>query len=160
MSPIVKAGVVLAVLVAVAMFVNGFAGLYKDPSLGWTFPVAATLIEIGMLIWALRQTAREGRGYGGQVGAGSMVALIGGALIIPVSFIWGAMFPDWATVAESAMADSLADRGQSEEQITRMIQATAWMRTSLFNAIFGCLASIVTGIVASLIIAAFVRKKD
>ena len=160
MSPIVKAGVVLAVAVAVLMFVNGFAGLYRNPSTGWTFPVGATLIEIGVLIWALRQTAREGRGYGGQVGAGLMIAAIGGALMIPISLIWGAMFSDWAQVGEAAMADSLADRGMSEEQIAQYVQSTAFMRTGLFNAIFGFVASVVTGLVASLIIAAFVRKKD
>ena len=159
MSPIVKAGVVLAVAVAVLLFVTGFAGLYKNPSTGWVFPVGATLIEIGVLIWGLRQTARERR-YGGQVAAGLMIAAIGGVLIIPASLIWSAVFPDWAQVGEAAMADSLADRGMSEEQIAQMIQSTAFMRTGVVNALFGCVMSILTGLVASLIIAAFVRKKD
>jgi len=35
MRTTVKAGVVLAVAAAVLMFVNGFAGWYKNPSLGW-----------------------------------------------------------------------------------------------------------------------------
>ena len=48
----------------------------------------------------------------------------------------------------------------SEEQITQMIQSTAFMRTGLSNGIFGFLATVITGLVASLIIAAFVRKKD
>ena len=82
MRTTVKAGVVLAVAAAVLMFVIGFAGWYKNPSLGWVFPVGATLIEIAVLIWALRQTARDGRGYGGQVGTGVLIAVIGGALII------------------------------------------------------------------------------
>jgi hypothetical protein len=160
MRTTVKAGVVLAVAVAVLMFVNGFAGVYKNPSLGWVFPVFATLIEIGVLIWALRQTAREGRGYGAQVGAGVLIAVIGGALIIPIAMIWAAMFPDWAQFAEAAMADGWADSGMSEEQIQQMIQSTKFMRTGLANGIFGFLATVVTGLVASLIIAAFVRKKD
>ena len=160
MRTTVKAGVVLAVAAAVLMFVIGFAGWYKNPSLGWVFPVGATLIEIAVLIWALRQTARDGRGYGGQVGAGVLIAVIGGALIIPISMIWAAMFPDWVQFAEAAMADGLAERGMSEEQITQMIQSTAFMRTGLSNGIFGFLATVITGLVASLIIAAFVRKKD
>jgi hypothetical protein len=142
------------------MFVNGFAGLYRNPSLGWVFPVFATLIEIGVLIWGLRQTASAGRGYGAQVGAGVAIAAIGGALLIPVQLVWSAVFSDWVQVAEAAMADGLADSGRSEEQIAQMIQTTAFTRTGPFNAIFGFLITIVVGLVSSLIIAAFVRKKD
>ena len=44
--------------------------------------------------------------------------------------IWAAMFPDWVQFAEAAMADGMAERGMSEEQITQMIQSTAFMPDS------------------------------
>lgn len=160
MRPIVIAGVVLAVLAGVLLFVHGFAGFYKNPSLGWVFPVGASLIELCVLIWALRQTALAGRGYGGQVLAGLLVALIAGVLVLPISFAWTSVFPDFSEVQATAMADGFADRGMSEDQIEAALQSTAFTRTPMANAFFGFLGTVVTGVVLSLIIAIFVRKKD
>jgi len=160
MKTIVNAGVVLAVLVGVLMFVNGFLGAYKNESLGWVFPTFATVIEVGVLIWGLRQTAAQGRFYGGQVGAGVLIALVGAALIIPISLVWTAMHPDVFEYAEAAMRDRWADGGMSDDQIEQMLQATTWSRTAWFQAVMGALATVVTGLVSSLILAIWVRKKD
>jgi len=160
MKTIVNAGVVLAVLVGVLMFVNGFIGAYKSESMQWVFPTFATVIEVGVLIWGLRQTAAQGRGYGGQVGAGVLMALVAAVLIVPISLVWTAMYPDVFEYAETMTADRFADQGMTEDQIQQMLQATAWARTAWFQSFLGAAMTVLTGLVSSLIIAIWVRKKD
>ena len=70
MKPIINAGIVLGVAAGIWMFINGFAGFYRNPGTAWLFPVVATVIEIAVIVWGLRQTAQAGRRYGGQVLAG------------------------------------------------------------------------------------------
>ncbi|HXV78057.1 MAG TPA: DUF4199 domain-containing protein [Candidatus Polarisedimenticolaceae bacterium] len=160
MRPIVIAGVVLAVIVGVWMFVHGAAGWYRSPSLGWLFPALATVTQLGVLIWGLGKTKAQGRRYGGQVVAGLLISLVGGLLIVVVSFIWSAAFPDVAEVMEAIQADQFADQGMSAEEIDEMLETTAFTRTPAFGAILGFIMTMLTGLVLSLIIAAFVRVKD
>jgi len=161
MKPIVNAGVVLGGAVVVWQLVHGFAGLYRNPSMGWVFPVVATLIEIGVLVWGLRQTAELGRGYGGQVGAGVLMALIGGVIILVGGWIEGTfIFTDMAEVIAGMQADQYADMGMDAEKIDQMIAATAFARTPIFGAFMGFIATIVTGLVISLIAAIWVRNKE
>ena len=42
MKPILSAGIMLGVAAGIWMFINGFAGLYKNPGTMWVFPVVAT----------------------------------------------------------------------------------------------------------------------
>ena len=78
MKPILSAGIMLGVAAGIWMFINGFAGLYKNPGTAWVFPVVATVIEIAVIVWGLRKTAELGRRYGGQVLAGLLIARVVG----------------------------------------------------------------------------------
>ena len=49
------------------------------------------VLEVGGLIWGLRQTAREGRTYIQQVVAGTMMAVIAGVVIIAASLAFTTM---------------------------------------------------------------------
>ena len=159
MNVALKGGIVLGVLVAVFTLINGFAGLYKNPSLGWVFPVVATVIELGVIVWALRQTAAVKR-YWGQVGTGTLIAVVGGVIIIFGSLLFTSMFPDYKEIGLAAAEDSWRDSGLSEEQIAQQRPVAEAMMSPIAQAILGFIMTILTGFVLSLIVGAFVRKKE
>jgi hypothetical protein len=157
---IIKCGVALGLIVGVLILGNGFAGVYKNPSLSWVFPLVATVIELGVVVWALRQTAAVKR-YWGQVGTGTLVAVVGGAIIIVFSLLFTTvLFPDYKDAALAATADGWRDAGMSEDQIRQQLPAVEFMVKPLPNAVIGFVMTILTGFVSSLIVAAFVRRKD
>ena len=161
MRPIVTAGIVLGLLVGVWMFVVGAAGWYRNPDMGWLFNVGAIVIEIGALIWGLKQTAAAGRRYGGQILAGLSICVIGGLIIVLVSLVWsGLVFTDVFDVMYDMAADRMADQGMGDQEIDEMLAATAFMRTPLAQALMGLIGTLVTGLILSLIVAAFLRHKD
>jgi hypothetical protein len=159
MNMTLKGGLVLGVLVVVFTLINGFAGLYKNPSLGWVFPVIATVIEIGVLVWALRQTAADKK-YWGQVGTGTMIAVVGGVIIIVGSLLFTSLFPDYQEVALANAEDGWRDAGMSQAQIDQQLPVAQAMVKPIPQAILGFVMTILTGFVMSLIIGAFVRRKE
>lgn len=160
MNSIVKAGVVLGVLVSVWMFVHGFAGWYKDVGTSYFFPIGATLILIGVVVWGLMQTAKQGRGYGGQLGAGLLICLIGGVIIVVMSFVWSTMvFKDVFEVTAQVQAETWANAGMSEQDIQNLLTQTEMTRTPVFQALMGFVMTMLTGLIVSLIAAAFIRDK-
>jgi hypothetical protein len=159
-SVVLKCGLALGLAVGVLILVTGFTGMYKNPSLGWVFPVVATVVELGVVIWALRQTAALKR-YGGQLGTGVKVALVGGAVIIVFSLLFTmVLFPDYKEHALANAADGWRDAGLTEEQIRQQMPVAEAMVSPLPNALIGFVMTVLTGLVCSLIVAAFVRKKD
>ena len=158
MNPIVKGGLLLGVVVSTWMFVVGFTGWYRDPVMLNMFYLVI-LFQIGILIYGLRQTAAS-RGYGGQLGAGMLISLIGGVIIIAASVLFtSVVFPDYFAELEAIQTEMLRQQGKSEAEISAMIAMTAPMQTPLMNALTGFAGTIGTGLVGSLIIAAFIRKK-
>jgi hypothetical protein len=134
MNPILSAGVLIGALCALWTFVMGFTGWYKDPAMLRAFFLVIP-IEIGGLIWGLRRTAAEGRGYQGQIVAGTLMSVVAGIIIICSSLIFTTVaFPDYVT-ARSAGG------------------------TPMGEAMAGFMGTLVTGIVASAVIAIFVRRK-
>lgn len=159
MNTILKAGIVLGVLVEIWTYLMGFTGWYKDPALMNLFFVVIA-IEIAVLMWALKRTAAEGRGWGGQVGAGTLIALIGGVFVIVGSLIFTmVVFPNYFTDLAAIQEQMLRTSGQSEEQIRQTMEMTAKTSTPVMQACFGFLGTLITGIVVSMIIGAFVKAK-
>jgi len=161
MKRILTTGLVLGALVAVWQVLYGLLGFYTSPGTAWTFTVVAVLITIGVLVWGLMQTAKEGRRYWGQVGAGLLICLAALVLIVPGSLLFtGLLFPDYFDVVADMQAEQWAGAGMSEEDINVLLERSAFARTSPAAAIFGAIGTMVTGFVISLITAAFVRAKD
>jgi hypothetical protein len=134
MNPILGAGLSIGVLCAIWTFVMGFTGWYKDPVMLRAFFLVIP-IEILGLIWGLRRTAAEGRTYRGQIVAGTLMAVVAGVIIICASLIFTTVaFPDY-----------LSD-----------IEPTA---TPMGQALGGFMGTLVTGILASAVIAIWVRSK-
>ena len=157
MNPILSAGVLIGVLCGIWSFVFGFAGWYKDPATAALFFLVIP-IEIGGLIWGLRQTAAQGRNYGGQILAGTMMAIVAGVIIVCASLLFTTVvFPDYFTEMERTMRATLAAQGKSEAEIAAAVQSSL---TPMAQAMSGFIGTLVTGIVASAAIAAFVRARS
>ena len=141
MNPILSTGLLIGLLCGAWTFVMGFTGWYKDPALGDAlFISVAMVIEIVGLIWGLRKTAALGRAYGGQILAGTMMAIVAGVIIIAASLVFTmVVFPNYFADVKPG----------SEASATPMAQAMS-----------GFMGTLVTGIIASAVIGKFVRRRD
>ena len=158
MKPTMKAGIVLGVLVGIWTLLMGFSGWYKDPVLLNVFYVVI-LIELGVLIWGLRLTAPENT-YWKQVGAGTLISVIGAVIIFCVSLIFtNLLFPNYFEELRTIREEMLRQAGQSEDQIAAALEASRSMENPVVNALMGVVGTVATGFVASLVIAVFLRKK-
>jgi len=158
MSVPVKTGVLIGVACVFWTFVMGFTGWYKDPTLLNLFWVVVA-IEVGFLVWGLRQTAAV-NAYWPQVGAGTLAAVVAAVLIFCGSMIFTSMvFPHYFEELRAIQAEMLKAKGQTADQIAAVQALAAPFQTPLINALSGVVGTVVTGFVASLVIAAFCRKK-
>lgn len=159
MNTVIRTGLVLGLSCTVWMFVVGFAGWYKDPALQALFWVVVP-IEIGVLVWGLRQTAGSGRTYGRQVGAGSMISLLGGGIIFFGSLLFTVVvFPDYFEEIRTAGEEAFRTQGLSEMEIQTRMDQYASSQTPFMQALSGFLGTVVTGVLTSLVVAVFIRAK-
>lgn len=158
MSVPVKTGVLIGVACVVWTFVMGFTGWYKHPALLNLFWVVVA-IEVGLLVWGLRQTSAVNT-YWPQVGAGTLASVVAAIFIFCGSLLFTSLvFPQYFEELRAIQAEMLKAKGQTADQITAMQAMAAPFQTPLMNALTGVVGTIVTGFVASLVIAAFCRKK-
>jgi hypothetical protein len=157
---VIKPGIVLGVLVVVWTFVMGFTGGYKNPGLAWLFVPVAALIQVVVLVWALRKTAAGGRGYAGQVAAGLLISVVAAVLIFLGSILFTTgVFPQYFEEVRAMGEQVLRKRGMSDEEVRTTLAMQAKLQTPFLQALFGVIGTVVTGLVASLVIAAFVRGR-
>ena len=137
----------------------GFTGWYKDPVLMNVF-FFVIVIEIAGLVWGLQKTAAQGRNYRSQILAGTMMAIVAGVVIVISSLVFTTLvFPAYFTDLEQVYRTTLRQQGKSDADITAAIQANAASMTPMAQAMSGFIGTLVTGIVASAVIAIFVRAK-
>ena len=159
MNAILSTGILIGALCSLWTLVMGYSGMYKDPSLGNLFFLVIP-IEIGCLVWGLRSTAREGRTFGGQILAGTMMAVVAGVIMIGTSLLFTTvLFPHYAHDLEGMYRATLAKQGKSDAEIAAAVQGRAASWTPMAQAMSGFIGTLITGIVSSAIIAAFVRGK-
>lgn len=154
----IGAGVLLGLLCVVWQFVVGFTGWYKDPVLLNLFFLVIPL-EIGIVIWALRKTAR-GTTWGGQVLNGLLLSVVAGVIIFAGSLLFTTVaFPDYFAEIQATRAEMLKAGGLTEAQAGSQVAAAAAMQTPLVNALTGVVGTVVTGTLVAAIAGAFMRKK-
>ena len=159
MNPVLAAGLLSGVLCGLWTFVMGFTGWYKDPRMINVF-FLVIVIEIAGLVWGLRRTAAEGRTYGGQIVAGTMMAIIAGVIVIASSLIFTTvLFPSYFTDLQEAYRQVLQQQGKSEAEIAQALQDASAGATPMGQAIQGFMGTLITGIVASAVIGLFFRAK-
>lgn len=154
----IRAGLLLGVLTVLWMFVMGFTGWYKDPVLLNLF-FLVVLLEIGVVIWALRQTGATAT-WGGQIVNGLVLSLVASVIIFAGSLLFTTVaFPTYFTDLQTAQAEMLKAAGLPEDQVRSQVAASAAMQTPLMNATSGVIGTVVTGLVVAAIAGAFWRKK-
>ena len=159
MNPVLGAGVLIGVLCGVWTLVMGYTGWYKDPKMINVF-FLVIVIEVAGLVWGLRRTAAEGRTYGGQILAGTMMAVIAGVIIIVFSLVFTTiLFPTYFTDLQEAYRQILQQQGLPEAEIARQVNDASAGSTPMGQAIQGFMGTLITGIVASAVIGLFFRKK-
>jgi len=158
MGPILKNGILLGVLVVVWTFVMGFTGWYKHPTLNLLF-FLVILIEVWVLLSGLRETAPTGS-YGQQVMTGTLIAALGAIIIFVGSYVFTTVaFPTYFTDIEQVQREMLQAQGLAPAEIEAQVKAAEAMQTPFMNAATGAVATIITGLIASLLIAVRVRKR-
>ena len=159
MNPIVAAGLLIGGLCGGWMFVMGFSGWYRDPQMINLF-FLVIVIEIAGLVWGLRRTAAQGRTYSGQVVAGTMMAIIAGTVIVVCSLLFTTVaFPTYFEDINTISREMMQAQGKTEAEIAQaMSDASAW-QTPIMNALAGFLGTFMTGVLASAIIGAFIRRR-
>jgi uncharacterized membrane protein len=159
MNTTLKGGILIGVLCGIWTFVMGFTGWYKDPAMLTAFYVVI-LLQIGVLVWGLRKTAAD-KPYGAQVGAGILMSVIGGVIIIASSLLFTTVaFPEYFDELRVAQTQMLISTGKTEAEAAAEVSMAAQFQTPGYQAVFGFIGTLVTGAVASVIIAAFARKKS
>ena len=158
MSVPIRAGVLLGVLCVIWTFVMGFSGWYKDPVMLNLF-FLVILLEIGIVIWALRKTA-PAAAWGGQILNGLVLSLVASAIIFAGSLAFTTVaYPNYFTEIQAVQAEMLKSAGMSEAEIKTQLAAAAGMQTPLMNALTGVIGTVVTGVLVAAIAGAFWRKK-
>ena len=159
MNPILSAGLLIGVLCGIWTFLMGITGWYKDPVMVNVF-LAVILIEIAGLTWGLRRTAAEGRGYGSQVVAGTMIAIVAGVVVICSSLLFTTVaYPDYFRDLEAMQVAMLQQQGLPDSEIARQVRENMAATTPMGQAMQGFLGTLVTGIVVSAVLAIWIRAR-
>jgi hypothetical protein len=158
MSPVVKTGVAIGLVTFLWMLVMGYSGWYKDPTLATLF-FLVVIFEVILLFRGLRETAAA-NGYGQQVRAGTMMATVAAPIIFLASMLFtSVLFPNYFTELRDLQAQLLKQQGLPDAEVQRQVEQTMQMQTPVINALTGAVATIVTGLIASALIAIGVRRK-
>lgn len=159
MHPILSSGILIGVLCAIWTFVMGFTGWYKDPTMANVFFLVIP-IEIAGLVWGLRQTAAEERTYRAQLVAGTLISVVAGVIIIASSLLFTTVaFPEYFRELEAVQRDILQSQGKSAVEIEHTIRESASYTTPMGQALAGFVGTLITGILASAVIAIWVRDR-
>ena len=158
MSSTVRTGLFIGVAVVAWTFVMGITGWYRHPTLLNLFWVVIP-IQIVLLVLGLRSSAPE-NGYGKQVVSGTLASILAAILIFGGSILFTTVvFPSYFEELRTLQTSMLEKAGRSPAKIRTEVEAMAATQTPFLQALFGAIGTIVTGLVSSAVIAAFVRKK-
>jgi hypothetical protein len=155
MKYIIRGGIALGLVVMLWQFVFGFTGMYKNVQGAMMFPLVATMIEIVVLYYLLRATAAEGRGYFGQVSAGTLASFLGGALIIASAIFFLRLFPNYFNDIIAEYVRVL--QGRSAAEVDSLLALQKPMQTPMWQATMGFLGTVITGLIVSLVMAIWIR---
>lgn len=152
-------GIVLAVLLAGWMYVIGFMGWYKHPTMQFLFWFVV-VIQIAVMTFVIKRAANEGLGFAGKFGRGAGTALVAAPLIFLNSLVFTqVVFPNYFEEIRHAQEDILRKQGIPESQVTEALKTAAAVQTPALQAVFGAIGTVVTGLVVSLVASALVKKK-
>jgi len=159
MKSAIQAGVILGLLVLVWTLIHGFTGWYKDPGMSWTFWMVIPF-QIILLVWMLKNTKKQGFGYGQQVMAGLVMSVVAGAIIFVGSWlITTAVFPTYYADVRGMYEKVMVAKGWTPEQIGAAMEKQKSMMTPMGSSMMGFIGTTVTGLIVALIASVLIRNR-
>lgn len=159
MNPILAAGLLIGLFCGLWTFVMGFTGWYKDQVMMRAFYVVI-LIQFGGLVWGLRQTARQGRGWASQVLAGTFMSVIAGVIVLGSSLLFTVVFfPEFFSELERIGRVTMQRQGSTESEIAAALERSRTWATPMAYAFAGLVTTLFVGIVESSAIALVIRAR-
>ncbi len=154
MKSILKAGLATGILCAVWEIIMASTGWITKPNLMGLFYLVV-LIQIAVLMWGLKQGCGE-NSYGRQVLAGTGISVLAGIFLFGFSLLLTTvMFPDLMAEMKFVQTQMLRQSGRTEIEIAAAMR----LQTPLIQALQGFIGTVLTGLLASLGLAVFLRKK-
>jgi hypothetical protein len=159
MGTVVKWGLILGIGVIVWMFVMGLTGWYRNPVLLNLFFLVIPY-QVLVTVLALRETARQGAGFGGQIGAGFAISSIGAILVFGGSLLFTMVaFPDYFAELRDAQETAMRQAGMAEDVIAKALSDAERAYTPMSQAIQGFIGTVITGLVTSVTAARWIRHR-
>ncbi len=151
----VKYGLILGVIVGAMGFALAISGLHTNAMAPMVFVFAAIIINVVIVVVALRQTAPF-LNWVGQVVNGLVLGVVGAVIIFLSSWAMTALvFPEYYTeFAEAARARAVAGGLSAEEIEAQVAMATGTPVSSAFS---GAIGTVLTSVVAAAITGFFKR---
>jgi hypothetical protein len=159
MSAAIKAGVALAVAVEIFSVIFAVAGLHqKGPLFGIVFLLVVIGLNIGCIVWGLKQTSGE-NGYGKQLLNAIVIGLVAGVLIFVFSMVnLNVLFPNYLEESKLASIEFLENANLPEEVLNQQV-AKVEGQTATGASIQGTIGAFFTSLIVGAIVAIFSRKK-
>jgi len=159
MKGIVRASLILAGFIAVLSIVVQVSGLNSNFMLSqMIFLVGAIVLNVGVVIWALRKTA-DANGYPGQVAQSAGIGVVGGLLITLVSWLLlSVVFPDAIAEMRAGAVAYLDSAGLPPEDHAKQMEALD-KATPMSQSIPGGVGTFVTSLVTGAVFGIFARRK-
>ena len=159
MNPVVKGGIILAVIVFLITVLIGATGMHKNAIVAGLVSIVIFIgITFGVVFWVLGQTAAES-GYGKQVANALLVGVIAGALIFLLQWInLAVIFPNYLEEMGEGMIAMMESAGIPEAQMDAQI-AKLEAATPVSQAATGAGFTVGTSLFFGLIVAIFKRRK-
>ena len=157
MTPPVRFGLILGIVVAALGYVVPIAGLHTNPIMPTVFVVAAVIVNVVCVVLALRQTAADAA-WVGQVVNALIVGAIGAVLIFAGSWTmttW--VFPEYYAEYAVAMRGTLTAAGLSADQVAVQMEAIE-ATTPASSAFSGAIGAVITSATAGAVVGIFKRK--
>jgi hypothetical protein len=116
--------------------------------------------QIILLVWMLKNTKKQGFGYGQQVLAGLVMSLVAGAIIFVGSWlITTAVFPTYYADLRAMSERVMVAQGWTPERIAAEMEKQKRMLTPMGSSMMGFIGTTVTGLVVALIAAVLIRDR-
>ena len=155
-----KASLILVGLVALLSIVVYVTGLHKNFVVGQAvFLIGAILINVVVVFWALKQTAAE-NGYGRQLLSSAVIGVVGGVLIVLVSWLLlSVVFPDVLEEGRQGAIEFMKAAGTPEAEFNRQVEVLE-NTTPMSQSVPGGIGTFFTSLLTGAIVAIFKRKKS
>jgi hypothetical protein len=149
-----KVGLLIAVFCCAWQMIMVATGWLTNPRTFSLFYLVI-LIQIIILIWGMRKTASDNK-YGKQLLFGTLASAIAAVFIFAYSLcLMTVLAPNLIGEIKAMQTAALKAAGRTEAEIGIALA----LQTPLIQAFQGAFGTIVTGFLASAVIAIFVRKK-